>query len=86
MTHINAFYQDVEEARKRLETAQGELEMAEIRLADKQRELGITPEKKPKFVHGGTNQTLSRSAATGRFVSKADVEKNPKTTVTEKRK
>lgn len=40
MTHINAYYQEVAEAEKKVVQAQGELEAAKDRLAAKQVEIG----------------------------------------------
>jgi hypothetical protein len=41
MTHINAYFADVEEAKQRVLVAQAELAAAEARLADKKREDGF---------------------------------------------
>jgi len=40
-THINAYYEDVEEAKQKVAVAQGELQAAKQRLAEKERQLGL---------------------------------------------
>lgn len=41
MTHINAYEQDVEDAKQKVYAAQSELEVAQRRLADQRREQGL---------------------------------------------
>jgi len=46
-THINAFEQEVEEAKLKVNQAQAELQTARQRFEDKKRELGLTETTEP---------------------------------------
>lgn len=72
MTHINAYYLDVQEKQQAVDTAQAELESAKVRLQNHPDY--VAPKKtedKPR--------TVTRSANNGKFVKKDEAKKNPAT-------
>lgn len=77
MTHINAYYMAVDEAKAEVELAKGKLAQAEEALEAKKASepVEVKLDEKPRKV--------SRDAEDGKFVSKEEAKDNPKTTVTE---